>query len=48
MDLQALVSTGGQERTRKEYGDWMELAGFNDIDVKILAGNRDIIFGYKY
>ncbi len=48
MDLQALVSTGGQERTRKEYGDWMESAGFDDIGVNILAGSRDIIFGYKY
>jgi SAM-dependent methyltransferase len=48
MDLQALVSTGGQERTWKEYESWMESAGFIDIDVKILMGNRDIIFGYKH
>lgn len=47
MDLQALVSTEGQERTWKEYEGWLESAGFSNIHVKILMGNRDIIFGYK-
>lgn len=47
MDLQALVSTGGQERTWKEYQNWMEMAGFKDINVQILIGNRDIIVGRK-
>ena len=47
MDLHVLVSTGGQERTAQEYRGWMESAGFQDVAVRLLNGNRDMLIGYK-
>ena len=47
MDLHALVSTGGQERSADVYVHWLEQAGFLDVDVRILQGNRDLVTGRK-
>ena len=47
MDLHVMVSTGGQEHTEAEYRGWMEAAGFQDIDVRALKGNRDLVIGRK-
>ena len=47
MDLHALVSTGGQERSANVYVQWLEQAGFQDVDVRILEGNRDLVTGRK-
>ena len=47
MDLHSLVSTGGQERPASMYRGMLESAGFTDIDVRTLQGNRDLVIGRK-
>ena len=47
MDLHALVSTGGQERSAGVYGAWLEQAGFKDVDVRLLEGSRDLVIAHK-
>lgn len=47
VNLHLLVSTGGEEHTAAEYRAWMQQAGFADIEVRLLQGNRDLIIGYK-
>jgi cyclopropane fatty-acyl-phospholipid synthase-like methyltransferase len=47
MDLHALVSTGGQERSAAVYQQWLEEAGFTGTDVRLLEGNRDLVIARK-
>ena len=47
MDLHALVSTGGQERSATVYGQWLEQAGFTGTEVRLLEGNRDLVIARK-
>ncbi|MBI4337928.1 MAG: methyltransferase domain-containing protein [Chloroflexi bacterium] len=47
MNLHALVSTGGEEHTASEYQAWMVEAGFHNMEVRRLTGNRDIVIGWK-
>ena len=47
MDLHALVTTGGQERTSGAYCEMLEQAGFQDVEVRLLQGNRDLVIGRK-
>ncbi|MBM3945983.1 MAG: methyltransferase domain-containing protein [SAR202 cluster bacterium] len=47
MDLHLLVSTGGEEHSASEYRTWMEAMGFQDISVKVLGANRDLVLGHK-
>jgi len=47
MDLHALVSTGGQERSASVYQAWLGEAGFTDVDVRLLQGNRDLVIAHK-
>ena len=47
MDLHALVSTGGQERSGAVYQQWLEQAGFKTVEVQLLEGNRDLVIAHK-
>lgn len=47
LDLQTLVSTGGQERPSSVYSDMLERIGFVNISVQVLRGNRDLIIAQK-
>jgi len=47
LNLHDLITTGGEERTAKEYQGWLEEAGFSDCSVHTLRGPRDIIVAWK-
>jgi acetylserotonin N-methyltransferase len=46
-DLHMLVSTGGKERTLREYEDLLHQAGFRDVRARITGRTLDAIIGIR-